>query len=121
MVEQSEVEALFQALARDQWVSLGVGEGQHRGWCRAQVVSHEVASGKLVVTCFMDRPTDRSLEPGERAVVAATRADDDATHTAPMHVEDCGPAPQPRVLLRMAGVWQREDERRHQVRVPLQL
>lgn len=120
MVSQSELEALLQTLARDQRVNLGVGDAQHRGWFRAQVVSHDAATGRLILTCFMDRPTDKPLEPGERVVVAATRLDDEI-HSAPMDVEDCGSGPQPLVHLRMAGTWQREDERRHQARVPLQL
>jgi c-di-GMP-binding flagellar brake protein YcgR len=38
-----------------------------------------------------------------------------------MDVEFCGEGSHPQVNLRMAGVWQREDERRNQVRVPLRL
>src|SRR6266851_729985 len=120
MISQTELESLLETLARDQRVNLGIGEAKQRGWFRAQVVSHDAASGRLVLTCFMDRPTDRPLEPGERVVVAATRMDDEL-HLAPMDVEFCGDGPQSQVHLRMAGAWQPEDERRHQVRVPLRL
>jgi len=120
MITQKELEALLETLATHQPVSMGVGEPGRRGWFRAQVVSHDVASGRLVLTCFMDRPTDRPLEPGERVVVSATRMDDEL-HSAPMDVEYCGTGAEPEVHLRMAGVWQPEGERRHQVRVPLQL
>src|SRR5260370_20687502 len=120
MISQTELQSLLETLARDQRVNLGIGEAKHRGWFRAQVVSHDVASGRLVLTCFMDRPTDRPLEPGERVVVSATRMDDEL-HSAPMDVEYCGTGAEPEVHLRMAGVWQPEDERRHHVRVPLPL
>jgi PilZ domain-containing protein len=120
MVTQKELEALLETLATDQPVSVGVGEPGRRGWFRAQVVSHDVATGRLVLTCFMDRPTDRLLEPGERVVVSATRMDAEL-HSAPMDVEYCGAGPDAEVHLRMAGAWQPEGERRHQVRVPLQI
>ncbi len=38
-----------------------------------------------------------------------------------MDVEYCGTGSQPEVCLRMAGAWQKANERRHQVRVPLDL
>jgi PilZ domain-containing protein len=120
MISQSELEVLLEQLARGQSVNLGIGDPPGRGWFRGSVVSHDTAAGRLILTCFMDRPTDRPLEPGERVVVAATRIDD-GEHSAPMDVEYCGTGPQPEVRLRMAGAWQREDERRHQVRVPLDL
>jgi hypothetical protein len=66
----------------------------------------------------MDRATDRPLEPGERVVIAATRMDDEL-HSAPMDVEQSSGGPESVVHLRIAGAWQPEDERRHQVRVPL--
>jgi PilZ domain-containing protein len=120
MITQAELEALMETLARDQRVNLGVGEAHRRGWFRAQVVSHDANSGRLRLTCFMDRPTDRPLEPGERVIVAATRMDDEL-HSAPMDVEHCSSGPESQVQLRMAGAWQPEDERRHQVRVPLSI
>jgi hypothetical protein len=120
MISQTELESLLETLTRDQRVNLGVGEAKHRGWFRAQVVSHDAANGRIVLTCFMDRPTDRPLEPGERVVVAATRMDDEL-HSAPMDVEFCGDGRHPQVHLRMAGGWHPEDERRNQVRVPLRL
>src|SRR5438105_7259706 len=120
MLSQAELEALLETLARDQVVNLGVGDPQHRGWFRAQVVSHEAGSDRLVLTCFMDRPTDQPLEPGERVVVSASRMDD-GMQWAPMDVEYCGVGTQPEMHLRMAGTWQPEDERRHQVRVGVQL
>jgi PilZ domain len=117
MVSQSELEALLETLARDQRVNLGVGDASHRVWFRAQVISHDASSGRLILTCFMDRPTDRPLEPGERVVVAANRSGDD--ESAPMHVEWSGDGSAPEVHLRMAGAWARDDERRQQERVPL--
>jgi hypothetical protein len=120
MISQSELERLFEQLARDQTVNLGVGSPRCRGWFRATVVSHDVSAGRLVLTCYMDRPTDRQLEPGERVVVAATRMDDEE-QAAPMDVEYCGAGRQPEVHLRMAGAWQPESERRHQARVRLNL
>jgi hypothetical protein len=120
MINQSEIEHLLEQLARDQIVNLGVGDPPGRGWFRASVISHDAAEGRLVLTCFMDRPTDRPLEPGERVVVAATRMDDEE-RAAPMDVEDCGVGTEPVVHLRIAGAWQPESERRHQARVPLEL
>jgi hypothetical protein len=120
VVNQAELEALLETLARDQIVNLGVGEAGKRGWYRARVRSHDASRGQLVLTCFMDRPTDRPLEPGERVVVTAARADE-AMQSAPMDVEDCGDGPQPEVHLRVSGSWQPEDERRHQARVSLHL
>jgi len=120
MVTQMELGSLLEQLGRDEVVNLGVGDAEHRGWFRAAVVSHDVANGRLVVTCFMDRPTDRPLEPGERVIVAATRFEA-GEHSAPMDVEDCGVGAQPQVQLRIAGTWQPEVERRHQARVPLEL
>jgi PilZ domain-containing protein len=120
VVSQSELEALLETLARDQIVNLGVGDEPQRAWFRARVISHEAGSGRLVLTCYMDRPTDRRLEPGERVEVSATRVDDAAQY-APMDVEFCGEGSQPEVHLRIAGTWQPEDERRHQVRVAVKL
>ena len=120
MLSQAELEALFESLARDEVVNLGVGEPHRCDWFRARVISHDASTGQLVLTCFMDRPTDRQLEPGERVVVSAARVDS-GMRSAPMDVEDCGEGPQPRVLLRMAGSWQHEEERRHQVRVTLHM
>lgn len=120
MLNQSELEALFDTLARDQIVNLGVGDPAHRGWFRAQVIAHDAASGRLTLTCFMDRPTDRPLEPGERVVVAAIRGDE-GMQAAPMDVENFRVGPEPEVQLRIAGTWQPEDERRHQARVNVQI
>ena len=120
MISQAELEALLESLARGQHVNVRVGDPGRNAWFRAQVVSHDVANGRLVLTCFMDRPTDRPLEPGERVLVAATRIDD-ALESAPMDVEHCSEGPESQVQLRMAGAWQPEDERRHQVRVPLSI
>jgi hypothetical protein len=120
MISQSEIEALLQSLARDQRVNLCVGDPERRTWFRAQVVSHDVASGRLVLTCFMDRPTDRPLEPGERVLVAAARTDNEL-QSAPTDVEHCGEGPNARVQLRIAGVWRAEDERRHQARARVRI
>jgi PilZ domain len=120
VITQSELEHLLDQLARDQIVNLGVGDPAARGWFRASVISHDASEGRLVLTCFMDRPTDRPLEPGERVLVAATRIDN-AEQAAPMDVEYCGLGAEPVVHLRIAGAWQPEAERRHQVRVPLEL
>jgi c-di-GMP-binding flagellar brake protein YcgR len=46
---------------------------------------------------------------------------DDELQSAPMQVEHSSAGPEATVHLRMAGVWQPEDERRNQVRVPLNL
>lgn len=110
----------FGALVPDQRVSVGVGEPNHLGWYRAQVLSHDGPAGRLVLRCFMDRPADQPLEPGERVVVAVQRQSD-VMQSAPMDVEESSGGPEAVVALRMAGAWQREDERRHQVRVPLLL
>jgi c-di-GMP-binding flagellar brake protein YcgR len=120
MITQAELEALLETLARDQRVNVGIGDGRHRAWYRAQVVSHDAASGRLVLTCFMDRPTDRPLEPGERVTVTATRMEDEL-HSAPMDVEYCSGGARSTVELRIAGAWQPEDERRHQIRVQLRI
>jgi c-di-GMP-binding flagellar brake protein YcgR len=120
MITQAELEALLETLARDQRVNVGIGDGRHRAWYRAQVVSHDAASGRLVLTCFMDRPTDRPLEPGERVTVTATRMEDEL-HSAPMDVEYCSGGARSTVELRIAGAWQTEDERRHQIRVQLRI
>jgi len=71
MISQSELEALLDQLAGGETVNLGIGDPPGRGWFRATVVSHDSVAGRLVLTCFMDRPTDRPLEPGERVEVAA--------------------------------------------------
>jgi len=120
MITQAEVEALLETLARDQRVNVGVGDPARRAWFRAQVVSHDATNGRLVLTCFMDRPTDRPLEPGERVLVAATRMDD-ALHSAPMDVEHCSGTPNATLHLRIAGAWQAEDERRNQARVRVRI
>src|SRR5713226_1050159 len=120
MISQAELEALLKTLCRDQLVNLGVGDPISRGWFRAQVVSHDAAAGRLVLTYVMDRPSDRPLEPGERVVVSAIRMDD-ATQSAPMCVEHSSGGLQPTIQLRMAGLWQPEDDRRHQARVALQI
>jgi len=120
MITQSELEALLETLARDQRVNVGVGEGRHRAWFRAQVVSHDAGSGRLVLTCFMDRPTDRPLEPGERVTITATRLEDEL-QSAPMDVEYWSGGSRSTVELRIAGAWQSEDERRHQARVQLRI
>jgi hypothetical protein len=120
MITQHELEALLETLARDRRVNLGVGDPEHRGWYRAQVVSHDASAARLVLKCFMDRPEDRPLEPGERVVVAATRNDEEL-QSAPMDVEHSSGGPESVVQLRIAGAWQPEDERRHQVRVPLKI
>ena len=121
MITQSEIEALLETLARDQHVSLGVGPQPQRAWFRARVVAHDSSGGRLILVCFMDRPTDRPFEPGERVVVAATRSDGNELHSAQMHVEYCGGGAQPEVHLRMAGKWQLDEDRRNQERVPLRL
>jgi len=120
MITETELEALLETLARDQRVTIGFGDSNRRGWFRAQVVSHDAAAGQLVLTCFMDRTTDRALEEGERVVVAAIRNEDEL-QSVPMDVEHSSAGPEATVRLRIAGSWQREDERRNQVRVPLQL
>lgn len=105
-------------LAADQRVSLGVGERDRRGWYLAQVLSLDPAAGRLKVRCFMDRAADQALEPGQRVVIAA-QPRNDALVAAPMDVEESTGGAEALVTLRIAGAWQREDERRHQVRVPL--
>jgi c-di-GMP-binding flagellar brake protein YcgR len=120
MISQSELEDLLKTLSRDQQVNLGVGAENKRGWFRAQVVSHDAAAGRLVITYTMDRPTDRALEPGEGVTVSAMRMDDEA-QSAPMSVEHSSAGPHPTVELRMAGLWQPEDDRRHQARVMVQI
>jgi hypothetical protein len=120
MISQSEIEDLLKTLARDELVNLGVGAADRRGWFRAQVVSHDVATGRLVLTYVMDRPTDRPLEPGERVIVSAIRQHDES-QSAPMNVEHSSGGFQPTIHLRMAGAWQPEDDRRHQARVPVQI
>src|SRR6202022_837380 len=64
-ITEWELADLLKTLARDQHVNLGVGDADRRGWFRAQVISHDAASGRLVLTYAMDRPFDRPLEPGE--------------------------------------------------------
>jgi c-di-GMP-binding flagellar brake protein YcgR len=120
MISNKELAALLETLARDTRVTVGFGDSNRRGWFRAQVVSHDAAAGHLVLTCFMDRTSDRVLEEGQRVVVAAMRHDDEL-QSAPMQVEHSSAGPEATVHLRMAGVWQPEDERRNQVRVPLNL
>ena len=120
MITNDELEALLDTLAQDQRVNLGVGDALHRGWYRAQVISHDAGAGRLVLTCFMDRPSDRPLEPGERVVVAATRRHDEL-QLAPMDIEHSTGGAEATVCLRIAGAWQPEDERRHQVRVTTQI
>lgn len=120
MISQAEIEAPLQSLARGQHVNVRVGDPGRRAWFRAQVVSHDAANARLVLTCFMDRPTDRPLEPGERVLVAATRIDD-ALESAPMYVEQCSGGPNATLQLRIAGAWQAEDERRNQARVRVRI
>jgi PilZ domain len=120
VITQTELEALLENLARNQKVTLGTGNPARPDWFRAEVVSHDAASGLLIVTCFMDRSTDRPLEPGERVLVSATRKSDEL-HSAPMDVELSSGGPVATVQLRIAGTWQPEDERRHQVRVPVHI
>jgi len=119
MITQAELEASLETLASGQDLNIGVGDADHRGWFRGRVISHDVPTGRLVVTCFMDRLSDQPLEPGERVIVAATRMDD--PQAAPMDVEYCSTGPEPTVELRMAGIWQHEDERRNRVRVRLEI
>ena len=120
LITQAEVEALLETLARDQRVNVGVGDPARRAWFRARVVSHDASSGRVVLTCFMDRPTDRPPEPGERVLVAATRADD-TLESAPMDVEYCSGSPNATLHLRLAGAWRAEDERRNQVRARVRI
>src|SRR5258708_26910211 len=120
MISQGELESLLKTLCRDQLVNLGVGEPISRGWFRARVVSHDATAGRLVLTYVMDRPSDRPLEPGQRVVVSAIRMDDEA-HSAPMSVEHSSGGVNPTIQLRMAGLWQPEDDRRHQARVAVQI
>ena len=120
MISQTELEDLLKNLCRDQVVNLGVGDAVSRGWFRAQVVSHEAAAGRLVLTYVMDRPSDRALEPGDQVVVSAARMDDEA-QSAPMSVEHSSGGSHPTIRLRMAGLWQPEEDRRHQARVALQI
>ncbi len=119
MISQAEIEALLKNLCRDQLVNLGVGDALNRGWFRARVVAHEAAAGRLVLTYDMDRPTDRTLEPGERVVVSAMRMDE--AQCAPMSVEHNTGGRHPTLDLHMVGLWQPEDDRRHQARVALQI
>jgi PilZ domain len=119
MITQAELEASLEALARGQDVNVGVGDAENRGWFRGEVISHDARAGRLVITCFMDRLGDTPLEPGERVIVAATRMDN--PQAAPMSVEYCTSGPEPTVELRMAGVWQHEDERRNRVRIRLSI
>jgi hypothetical protein len=120
MISQSELEGLLDTLPRDQAVNLGVGDPNRLGWFRAQVVSHDASAGQLVLKCFMDRASDQPIVAGDHVVVSARRVDNEL-HSAPMHVENSSSGPESIVQLRMDGAWQREDERRHQVRVPLQI
>jgi hypothetical protein len=118
MSPRSEFASILETLARDQHVNLGVGDAAQRGWYRAQILSHDVESGRLKLKCFMDRATDRPLEPGERVVVTTTHVDDEV-QSAPMDVEHASSGPEALVQLRIAGAWQREEERRRQVRLPV--
>jgi hypothetical protein len=120
VISQTELETLLKNLCRDQVVNLGVGDPISRGWFRAQVVSHDAAAGRLVLTYVMDRPSDRALEPGERVVVSATRMDHE-TQSAPMSVEHSSGGSHPTIQLHIAGLWQPEDDRRHQTRVAVQI
>ena len=115
-IAAAELEVLFDTLAQNRQVNLGVGDPRHPGWFRARVVAHHPAEGRLVLTYLMDRPGDRPLQPGERVVVAASRGGDQL-HLAPLDVEASTTGAEARVALRFAGAWQPEDERRHQVRV----
>src|SRR5919197_3800866 len=118
VITQRELEALLENLARHQKITLGVGADPKRlDRFRAEVVSHDAAAGLLIVTCFMDRSTDRPLEPGQRVLVSAPRKSDEL-HSAPMDVEQSTGGPLATVHPPIAGAWQPEDERRHQVRVP---
>ena len=45
MITQSELEALLEGLARNQNVTLGVGDPSRPDWYRAEVVSHDASSG----------------------------------------------------------------------------
>ena len=85
---------------------------------RHRPLSRRTLQADLVLTCFMDGLNDRPLEPGERVIVSATRMEDQ--QAAEMDVEHCSSI-QPTVELRMAGVWQHEDERRNRVRVRLDI
>ena len=114
------IDDLLATLVRDQRVNLGIGDVHRRGWFRAQVVSHDVAAGGLVLTYLMDRRSDRPLAGGQRVVVSATRADDE-THSASMIVETSSAGPQSTVHLRMADSLQAEDDRRNQPRAPVQI
>jgi hypothetical protein len=117
MISQAELEAVLETLARDQRVNLGVGDAAHRAWFRAQVVSHDAASGHVVLTCFMDRPSDHPLEVGQRVVVATMM--EAGLQSVPMEIDQFSSGPEARVHLRVVGEWQAEDERRNQVRVQL--
>jgi hypothetical protein len=119
MISQAELEASLATLANGQDVNVGFGDVDHRGWFRGKVISHDSANGHLVLTCFMDGLNDRPLEPGERVIIAANRMDD--AQAAPMTVEHCSTGAEPTVELRMAGVWQHEDDRRNRVRVRLSI
>lgn len=121
MITQAELEALLESLARGQHVDLRVGAPGHRAWFRAQVVAHDAPGGRLVLTCFMDRSSDRPPEPGERVLVSATRGGDDEVQSAPMYVEHCTEGPRATLHLRVAGAWHAEHERRQQARVRLRL
>jgi hypothetical protein len=117
MISQAELDAVLETLARDQNVNLGVGEAGHRAWFRAQVVSHDADSSRVVLTCFMDHASDHPLAPGQRVVVATTTSD--GLKSVPMEVEVSSGGPEARVQLRMIGLWQAEDERRNQMRIQL--
>src|SRR5260221_6989188 len=102
MITQNELESLLESLARNQKITLGVGDPARPDWFRAEVVSHDAAAGLLIVKCFMDRSTDRPLEPGERVLVSATRKADEL-HSAPMDVEHSSGGPESTVHLRIDG------------------
>lgn len=120
MITQAELESLLESLASQQKITIGAGDAARPDWFRAEVTSHDTTSGLLIVTCFMDRSTDRPFEPGERVLVSASRKAEQL-QCAPMDVEHSTGGPVATLRLRIAGSWQPEDERRHQVRVPVQI
>ena len=73
MISQAELENLLNNLCRDQLVNLGVGDAVNRGWFRAQVVAHEAATGRLVLTYVMDQ----AYTSGRRDLLAEFRRDDE--------------------------------------------
>jgi c-di-GMP-binding flagellar brake protein YcgR len=119
MLNQSELDALLAALPPDLLVSIGVGAANDRRWFRCKVHTHDAERGRLELTCFLDRPNDRPLEPGERVVLSARRSDAQQ-YAVPTRVESSSGGPNPRIVLRMAGKWRPEDERREQARIPFE-